>query len=667
MKLRSLLSVATLVAASGVAMAAAPELVLISPEAGATVESVSEIIVGNVDNAAMTFVADEDNPAGISYGWGGLIMLEDPTQVAGNPSQWKFKIEPLTADGRYMVNIPEGYFTINGESCEGLFETFFIETPKEPAAFDILPKSVTPEQNTPLEELSVVKLTFADPTLYPMSVGAPEATIYDMEANTVVCKVTGEENDWSTPTEYTFTLSEAITEPGTYKFSLPKGAFCDEDYDMSDGETGHASDELNYTFVVGKSEPVELVLISPESGATVESVSEIIVGNSDNAPMTFVFDEDNPAGIMCRGWGPSVMFEEALPVEGNPSQMKFVFDTITEDGLYMLQIPEGSFTINGVACAELFETFVVETPKEPAAYDIEPESVTPLQYTPLEELSEVTLTFAEPTLYPMYIGSPEATIYKVDMQSNTEVCKVTGMEDDMWAPMEYTFTLPEAITEPGTYMFSLPKGAFCDEDYDYSEGEYGHASDELNYFFIVGIPEPPEPAKFDLEPVSVDPEDASHLKELSSVTLKFKDVTYYTMGETVYATVYIVDNENDAVYTYTAAPAEENDWSSPTEYTFTLENPITKDGIYRFVIQKGKFFDEDYDMAMGETGHANPELIFTYYVGSASGIAGIAAEDGLVTVYTLNGVMVFENAPAAELENLAAGYYVVNGVKVYKK
>ena len=43
------------------------------------------------------------------------------------------------------------------------------------------------------------------------------------------------------------------------------------------------------------------------------------------------------------------------------------------------------------------------------------------------------------------------------------------------------------------------------------------------------------------------------------------------------------------------------------------------------------------------------------------GINSIYAEDGNVTVYTLNGVKLIDNKPASELKNLKKGMYIVNG------
>lgn len=50
-----------------------------------------------------------------------------------------------------------------------------------------------------------------------------------------------------------------------------------------------------------------------------------------------------------------------------------------------------------------------------------------------------------------------------------------------------------------------------------------------------------------------------------------------------------------------------------------------------------------------------------------TGIGDIEADDFKVSVYTLGGVMLIENADREQYDALAPGIYIVNGRKVYKK
>lgn len=63
----------------------------------------------------------------------------------------------------------------------------------------------------------------------------------------------------------------------------------------------------------------------------------------------------------------------------------------------------------------------------------------------------------------------------------------------------------------------------------------------------------------------------------------------------------------------------------------------------------------------------NPEITATYYVTTVGVTADFVEDNGVYTVYNLNGVKVLETADKSELNLLGKGFYVINGKKVLVK
>ncbi len=259
------------------------------------------------------------------------------------------------------------------------------------------------------------------------------------------------------------------------------------------GNGGYPIDDflysLSYECLIGLP---DLVSVAPEASATVESLSEIVVSNSENLVMNYSWNAMEPARI-CDLFGAEIR-ELGIPeaVEGHPEQMKWTFEPITESGNYVLIVPKWYFSIGeefeGASNKPAEFLYIVENGSvaDPVVYDIVPASVSPADNSTVAEISEVVLTFTEPTIYPMSVGAPSATISKVVDGVETEVAVSNpAVENDFFEPTVYTFTFAEPVKENGTYIFKVAKAAFCDFEYDESMGQSSHASDVIAYTFIV--------------------------------------------------------------------------------------------------------------------------------------------------------------------------------------
>lgn len=278
-----------------------PDLVSVAPEVGSTVETLSEIVVGNSDDLVMAYSWNATEPARICDMHGAEIRtLGIPEEVEGNGKQMKWTFDPITTSGNYVLIIPKWYFAL-GEEFDGTTNkvTTFAYTVENGQAssgpkFDLTPVAVTPADGSTVTEISDVVLTFSDITFYPMSEGAPVATLVNTSsaAEVIYTSEPAVDNDWFNPTEYTFTFATPIKEKGTYKFTVAKGAFCDETYDMEMGEAGHASDELVYTFIIGDGSGVDSVGAVSASGNVYSVDGKVVLRNASEADAKAL-----PAGI----------------------------------------------------------------------------------------------------------------------------------------------------------------------------------------------------------------------------------------------------------------------------------------------------------------------------------------------------------------------------------
>lgn len=247
-----------------------PDLISVAPEVDATLESLSEIVVSNSENLSMAYSYNGESARILDKVGNEVRVLGMPEAVEGQPSQMKWTFDPITVSGEYVLIIPQYYFAIGeefeGTTNKGTYFSYTVENGEvpDPVVYDIAPASVTPEDNSTVSEISQIILTFAEPTFYPMSVGAPSASLYkvaDGVETEVAVSLPAVENDFWDPTVYTFSFETPVKEDGTYIFKLEKAAFCDLQYDETMAQAGHASDVIAYTFIVvsdpGKVDAIE--------------------------------------------------------------------------------------------------------------------------------------------------------------------------------------------------------------------------------------------------------------------------------------------------------------------------------------------------------------------------------------------------------------------------
>lgn len=154
---------------------------------------------------------------------------------------------------------------------------------------------------------------------------------------------------------------------------------------------------------------------------------------------------------------------------------------------------------------------------------------------------------------------------------------------------------------------------------------------------------------------------------LSEITVRFPNAETATPDESDTAPeLYLKDEAGNNVSKITAtsnggimilAEDEEEDEYEGASIDFTLEEPVTKAGIYTLDVPEG------YITLNGKYS-SNP-ISFRYVVtGNGSGIEAVNTTNSNVTVFTTTGICVLKNADPSALESLQKGIYIVNGKKL---
>ena len=174
------------------------------------------------------------------------------------------------------------------------------------------------------------------------------------------------------------------------------------------------------------------------------------------------------------------------------------------------------------------------------------------------------------------------------------------------------------------------------------------------------------PVKSDLyKMVSSDPAEGEVAK-LDVINVAFEDAYQMVVGGFDPSKEVVVLNAAGDVVTKAAMEVvmgeEEYGWIPPTNVVkFTLETPVTENGVYTFVIPAGTvynemFYPESDDFGVEWGALYNPEIRITYTVVVPAGINGVTV-DGKAEIYSLDG---------RKVTNPTKGIYLINGKKVVK-
>ncbi|MBQ8282844.1 MAG: hypothetical protein IJZ01_04665, partial [Paraprevotella sp.] len=322
-------------------------------------------------------------------------------------------------------------------------------------------------------------------------------------------------------------------------------------------------------------------------------------------------------------------------------------EPITEPGTYEFVLPEGFISLmddsyNQIGTNNAFTTTAVIS--GPTVYDFVPASTNPADGETAVGMSSFVLSFDE-YVNINYEMNSNVKVYNAE----TDEAAYTGIltTDMMSWGKGLKVQFPEALA-PGSYYITFAEGLFGNNAWIESGFTSGNANPELTYNFTA------EELVVVKEPTTLTPADGSTVETITQFEIAFAhqfDRSYATTENPV-----VVDADGNVVEEIKGGQVEWNDdW---TVMILKLNTPIATKGTYTLKIPAEyiSLMDDAYNV-LGYTD----EITATVICEGGDGINSIYAEDGNVTVYTLNGVKLIDNKPASELKNLKKGMYIVNG------
>lgn len=203
-------------------------------------------------------------------------------------------------------------------------------------------------------------------------------------------------------------------------------------------------------------------------------------------------------------------------------------------------------------------------------------------------------------------------------------------------------SLNAEITEPGTYILTIPAGAVTYDD------DPANLNSEVTFKYTI--------ADKSSENVTITPAAGNVTEIPASLKLTFNDQSEVGTGS---GRPTLVDQNGKS---YSADIQINYSWELNELEVVLLDGAITAEGTYTLTIPAGA-------VTYGAWGDSsNGELVFVYVIATTDTISALLANQSSVDVYDVNGTLVKAGADAAALKALATNkVYVINGKKVILK
>ena len=565
--------------------------------------------------------------------------------------------ESITAGGTYTVVVAAGaignelWLNTGGVTGSCNPEMTYTFTVVEP---DLNPTAIVPDNNSEVEKIESITLTYEFAVGLNWSV-EEKITVKDAEGN-VVAEADGDAceeirpegaNFWDPCYTIKVNFATPVTANGTYTVNIPAEFLL-----MGEaGEFKSKATELTYTVDAGNV-PTNL---NPANGSEVGMLTKF------EAKFDFEIEKNWDATempVVKNSNGETVYTLESYHATMNDTWDGFVFtmpEAIMTPDTYTITVPAG--LINEVDAEgnptgetnDAFEvTYVVTGEFAPVAEDFVPTACDPEDGATINQLYSFNLTFAEAPQVNYEVENP-VTVYNEDGDVIS-----TGSVFGSRMPNAVTVAcnnMGESITAGGTYTVVVAAGAIGNELWLNTGGVTGSCNPEMTYTFTVVEP--------DLNPTAIVPDNNSEVEKIESITLTYEFAV--GLNWSVEEKITVKDAEGNVVAEADGDACEEirpegaNFWDPCYTIKVNFATPVIAKGTYTVNIPAEFLF-------MGEAGEFKSKATeLTYTVNGGQNISNIFAEDGNVTVYTVNGVKVMDNQPVSELKNLKKGIYIING------
>ncbi len=389
--------------------------------------------------------------------------IGEPEGIWGNGGVLTIKFgTTLTAPGTYTVVIPEGMFgdtkfnpysADNGISKGGTWnpELRLTYTIPMPPANSLAYTTVAPENESTLTKgFETATLTYAEELGFadgtPINVlnaaGEPVAT--------ATLAVSTENAN-----EAVLTLSEKLTENGTYTITVPEGYIYNSLYDAEADDKGVAEGAtFNPAFTLTYTVDYKATLtptVTPDSETTVESLASVSL--SFEKPVTY--NESKPISILSKFQG---SFATTVEVSAeDATQVTLTLDEpIAATGLYLLSIPEEAFTAeDGTFNPEVNSQITVQAPANTFIF----QTTTPANGATVVTLESIKITY-DCYAFPDNFNP----INVLDANGETVTTATLASDDSDWNSVNLVLAAP--IETAGTYSITVPEQSIYDEWYN---------------------------------------------------------------------------------------------------------------------------------------------------------------------------------------------------------
>lgn len=419
----------------------------------------------------------------------------------------------------------------------------------------------------------------------------------------------------------------------------------------ADGQTvkgNNGEDAASYisVYVDAKFILPEVTMVDPAPDATVEKISTIKFGYAAGIQPTWldriqILDKARNVVATSKDVTSVIPEEEKGNQDYIVKEVIVSFDNeISTNGVYTIVVPEGMFNLDLTA-----QGFNVKNNRE-AIFNItvdngdNPSQAMHVSANPQEgevsSLKDFEFTFMD---YFACDWTYDVYPYISDAEGNVLVTiSNIGWGEDL---NQLACSLKGEITEPGTYVLTIPAGAVT-----YNDNPDNLNSEVTFKYTIVAAAE---------DDVTLDPAPGTVTEIPASIKVVFNKEEGVN---TASGNPYITDAEGKV---YATTLGINWDWPEWNALEIKLnDGAITAEGVYTLTIPAGC-------VALTDGSTNAVDYNFVYTIGNATAISNIFAAEGNVEIYNANGQLI-KSGDASAIKSLAPNkMYIINGKKVIIK
>jgi len=280
------------------------------------------------------------------------IPDDEADNYSYNPTQMKIVLsdEIIYPEGEYTLVFPYQYFSLGSDMTAAYSKatSFKLTLANVPTTvtkdYDFAPVTVDPADNSTVEKLEAIKLTFSEDVVVNTKVGTPVMAYVGGDSGASTTYYGTVYSDPQDTKSVYVEFDNAITTAGKYNVDIAMGVIGNSEYGTSDFASGKCNIQLSYTYTVESgTAKTDNVVSDPESGSTVSSLKKITLTWPDEET---VGDNTTSNSIELKDAEGNVVATASVELDWDILNIaKLVLSKeITDAGTYTLSVPAESFT-----------------------------------------------------------------------------------------------------------------------------------------------------------------------------------------------------------------------------------------------------------------------------------------------------------------------------------